>query len=332
MNNFRTEINIKKSNYQITHNSKILTIGSCFSENIGNLLIKNKFNTEINPFGILYNPFSIKDCLDKIIENYLFKDDDLINYQEQWHSFFHHGKFSNYDKNILIEHIDNSLKNTHEFLKNTDYLLVTFGSAYVYQYIENNLIVSNCHKIPNKFFNQYMLELDLITSEWKTLINKLYHFNPKLKLIFTVSPIRYLKYGSEMNQISKSILLLLINNLKKNFPEIDYFPAYEIFMDDLRDYRFYKDDMIHPSEMAINYVWQKFSDKYFSHDTLKIIAEVNSINMAVNHRPRNINSVEHKNFLNNQLNKIALLKEKYNYINFESEEKYFLTGIAKTSN
>jgi hypothetical protein len=323
MNNFRTEIILKKSHNNITHKSNILTIGSCFSENIGNLLIQNKFNVLVNPFGILYNPYSIKDCLEKTIDNYKFTEKDIINYQNNWYSFYHHGRYSNIDKNHLLDEINSSIIDTHNFFKHTDYLFITLGSSYVYKYIENNIIVANCHKIPNKNFNQYILSFEDILNEWKNLLEKILYFNSNLKIIFTVSPIRYLKYGSEMNQLSKSIIILLINSLKNEFSNIEYFPAYEIFMDDLRDYRFYKQDMIHPSDFAIEYVWEKISNHYFNDETMKIMNDIKSIHLAMNHRPRNINSLEYIKFLETHINKINALKEKYNFIDLKKELDYF---------
>lgn len=325
MNNFRTEVIIKKSNFDITHQSKILTIGSCFSENIGNYLLTNKFNVLINPFGIVYNPYSIKDSINKIIDNYNFTDNDIFHHNEQWHSFYHHGKFSDSNKELILSNINNSINRSNAFLKESEYLIITFGSAYVYKYIEGNIIVSNCHKLPSKQFDQYMLDLDFIYNEWIDLLENIKNYNSNIKIIFTISPIRYLKYGLEMNQLSKSLLIMLVHKLKLKYSFIDYFPSYEIFMDDLRDYRFYKSDMIHPSELAIEYVWEKFSDCYFNTDTLKINKEVLSINNAMNHRPRNQRSDQHKNFLNNQLLKIHDLNNKYPFMDFSLEKKYFST-------
>lgn len=323
MNKFRTEIIVKQSRYNIDYNSKIITIGSCFSENIGNLLSINKFSTLINPFGILYNPYSIKECLNKIIDNYIFKNKDLIQFQDKWYSFYHHGKFSDESHDILLEKINLSINNSNEYLKKADYILITFGSAYVYEYINESLIVANCHKIPSKSFRQYMLDLDNITNLWFELINKLTLFNPNIKIIFTVSPIRYLKYGIEMNQLSKSILIVMINKLKNNFSNIDYFSSYEIFMDDLRDYRFYKSDMIHPSDFAIDYIWEKFSQSYFNQATTELLEQIKSIILASKHKPRNPSSKEHKKFLESQINKIESIKSKYNFIDFSKELECF---------
>lgn len=320
--NFRTEIKTKKSN-NIIYKDKIITLGSCFSENIGKNFKKYKFHTLINPFGILYNPTSIKQSLEKIMDKYIFNDNDLVFNQNFWHSLYHHGRFSNQDKNKVLEFINNSVLESYEMLEDCDYMLITFGSAYVYKYNTNNIIVANCHKIPEKNFSQYILDLSETFIEWTELITKLIKFNPKIKIIFTVSPIRYLKYGFEMNQLSKSILILLVNQLKGNFSNIDYFPAYEIFMDDLRDYRFYKDDLIHPSDMSIKYVWEKFSDIYFNQETISIIDKIKNIDLALNHRPINVNSENHQKFLKAQIENISKIFLKYPQLDFENEIKYF---------
>lgn len=323
MNNFRTEIKLNKSDLRINHQDTIITIGSCFSNNIGNRLKKNKFNVSINPFGILYNPVSISQNLEKVIDKSYFYENDLIEYNGLWHSFYHHGNYSDTNKVIVLDKINQSISLQHDFLKKSKYLIITFGSAYVYQYLEKNIIVANCHKIPEKNFSQYLLNLDFVYGQWLELIKKINLFNPKINIIFTVSPIRYLKYGNEMNQVSKSLLLLLVHKLKNNFDNIFYFPAYEIFMDDLRDYRFYKEDMIHPSEVGINYVWSKFSDLFFGKDTIDTIKKITEINSALNHRPINPTSDQHKVFLNSQINKIAQIKNQYPYIDFTDEENYF---------
>lgn len=328
MKTFRTEIKLNKSENYINHQNKIITIGSCFSDNIGNLLKINKFNTLINPFGILYNPISIKQCIEKIIEKCNFKENDLIFYQEIWHSFYHHGKFSGENKAEVLRKINTSISESHKTLNQVDYLLVTFGSSYVYKYLENNLIVANCHKIPQKRFSQEMLKLNEIFKEWQLLIEIIKSFNPQIKIIFTVSPIRYLKYGNEMNSISKATLILLISQLKNTFDNIDYFPAYEIFMDDLRDYRFYKDDMIHPSEEGIKYVWQKFCEIYFKKETMDILEKVKSINLSLNHRPIHPQSLEHKKFINLQLEKINQINQRYPQLDFDCEKEAFLNYLT----
>lgn len=307
--NFRTEINTKKSQNQITHNDQIITIGSCFSENIGKQFNKNAFSSLINPFGVLYNPFSIKTALEFILTNRNFTENDLVYHNEQWHSFYHHSSFSCTERTEILSKINESIYFSHDFLNNTNYLLITFGSAYVYEYKQNNNIVSNCHKIPEKQFNQFLIDLDDIYLSWVKIINELKIFNPNLKLIFTVSPIRYLKYENEANSVSKSILILLINKLKQKFDFIEYFPAYEIMMDDLRDYRFYNKDMIHPSEVAIEYIWNKFSDTFFSPNTIKLISEVKKITQAYNHKPFNSNSEAHQKFLKTNLQKIEELEK-----------------------
>lgn len=294
--NFRTEITLKKSNFNISYQEQILTIGSCFTENIGKIFEKYKFKVKTNPFGILYNPISIEKGLKLLLENKKLTEEDLIYHNEEWHSFYHHGSFSNQDKTLCLENINKNIEFYHNYLKRTDYLLITFGSSYVYRNKSNKMVVANCHKIPEKEFEQELFDLNETTKLWENLILELQSFNPKIKLIFTVSPIRYLKYGFEQNSISKAQLFILINQIKKaNFSQ--YFPSYELVMDDLREYRFYEQDMIHPNNIAIEYIWEKFVSYYFSSETINIMKKVEKLIQAQNHRPKNINSEAHQAFI-----------------------------------
>lgn len=327
MTNFRTEINIKKYDFQIDYNKKLFFIGSCFSENISNLFKKYKFNVFSNPSGILYNPISISDILNFIINGKIFTKEDLFYLDNKWLSFYHHGSFSNNDLNITLEKINNNLVNANDFLKNTNYLFITFGSSFVYELKENNLIVANCHKLNSKLFNQRLLEIEEIKNNYIELINKLNYFNPNMKIIFTVSPIRYLKYGHEQNTYSKSILVIFINELKKIFKNIYYFPSYELVLDDLRDYRFYNEDMIHPSNQAVQYIWDKLINSLLDKNTLIEMKKLEKILIAKNHIPFNSNSEDYKSFCIKNINLINELNNEYKNINLEEEKNFFSSFI-----
>ncbi|GIW22076.1 MAG: hypothetical protein KatS3mg068_1083 [Candidatus Sericytochromatia bacterium] len=327
MNNFRTEVNVKKFDFDIEFTDGLFFIGSCFSENISNLFKKYKFKVFSNPSGILYNPISISNILDFVIKNKFFTKNDLLYSNNKWISFYHHGDFSNENLNLTLEKINSNLEDANKFLKKANYLFITFGSAFVYELKENKLIVANCHKLNSDLFNQRLLNIQEIEKNYIELICKLNNFNQDIKIIFTVSPIRYLKYGHEQNTYSKSILFVCINELKKKFKNVYYFPSYEIIMDDLRDYRFYNDDMIHPSNQAIEYIWQKLINSMLSKKTISIIKEIDKILLAKNHIPFNPCSNEYKNFCKKNINLIEELEQKYDFIDFKEEKEFFLKFI-----
>ncbi|MFN4152000.1 MAG: GSCFA domain-containing protein, partial [Candidatus Sericytochromatia bacterium] len=237
------------------------------------------------------------------------------------HSFYHHGKFSKSSKEEIINLINDSINESNKFITDLDNLIITFGSSYVYKHKEKNIIVSNCHKLPENAFNQYMLSIEEMENKWIDLINKLKEKNKNLKIIFTVSPIRYLKYGFASNALSKSNLLVLVNKLKNKFNFIDYFPSYEIMMDDLRDYRFYEKDMIHPNEIAIEYIWDKFIHSYIDKKSIEIMNEITKLKKALSHRPRNPNSIENKNFILKNIETAKKIEMEYSFINLKDEIK-----------
>lgn len=323
MSIFRTNIEIPKSNSNITYNSKTVFLGSCFTENIGNKLFELKFPVEINPFGIQYNPKSVKNSLNFLIDKKIFSQDDIHFANEQWFSFYHHSKFSNSDKEKCLFKINENIKQASEFLEKTNILFITFGTAWVYQLKGSEKIVSNCHKLPANRFNKFLLDVDDIYNDYLILIKRLSELNNNLKIIFTISPIRHLKDGAVGNQISKSTLILAVNKLKKHFSNVEYFPSYEIMMDDLRDYRFYADDMFHINETAINYIWQKFSDTYFDENTKNLISKIEKIIKNKNHKPFNPNSKLYKDFLKNNSEQINKLLKQYPYLNLEDEKEFF---------
>lgn len=316
---FSTKVVITPSDVPISHKDKIMAFGSCFSENIGTLLVENKFNINSNPFGILYNPKSISQALERIIEGQAFTDDEIFEYNGLYQSFWHHGSFSLPDKHTCLKRINDSLQTAIQDIRQANILIITFGTAYVFQFKESNMIVGNCHKMPASCFERYRLDVYTIVNDWNTLIKSLKEINPQLHIIFTVSPIRHLKDGAHDNQLSKGTLLLAIDELIKANKDASYFPSYEIVLDELRDYRFYNEDMVHPTPVAIKYIWERFSEAYFNDETTQIMKEWAKINNALNHRPINGDSEEHKHFLRQTLLKLKAFKEKYPYICCENE-------------
>lgn len=328
---FRTKINIQASKDKIDHRTSVLMLGSCFAENIGVELKNAKFNIIINPFGILYNPQSVSQALDIIGRNRVFTENDIFQYNGLYHSYYHHGDFSDQDSARCLEKINSSILTSSSQLPKTDVLIVTFGTAYVYKLEENGLVVGNCHKLPASRFNRYRMDVNLIVGIWKETIKMLRRINPQMKIIFTVSPVRHLKDGTHENQLSKSVLLLAIDKLCSECDKIDYFPSYEIVMDELRDYRFYAEDMLHVNDIAVKYIWEKFKDTYFSQETNSIIDEWSKLALAIGHRPFNPQSGEYKHFLKQTLLKVEGFQRKYPYIYCEKEITFMsesLEGIG----
>lgn len=319
---FFTEIQIPDFPWKIDYPKKVMLLGSCFSENIGQKLLDRKFQVDMNPFGILYNPESIANGLKILIENRRFAAEDLFQDDGVWNSFYHHSRFSDADQNVALDKINERIAFSSEFLKKTDFLIVTFGTAWVYEYKKTGQIVSNCHKVPAAEFKRFRLGVYEIVESWKELLETIWKFNSNLKVVFTVSPIRHWKDGAVENQVSKATLLLAIDRLKTGFGEqnCNYFPSYEIMMDELRDYRFYAEDMLHPSEVATDYIYDRFSKVMISKESLNIAEKVIKINKSLSHRIVNTGSAAHLKFLESILQDINKLTISFPYLNFSDEK------------
>ncbi|MBI9055726.1 MAG: GSCFA domain-containing protein [Bacteroidales bacterium] len=317
MKPYRTIIEPKVSENKIGYETPVLFMGSCFTENIGNKMLDLKLPALVNPFGVLYNPSSVRSSIEILLDKRDFNENDLHFYNDQWFSFYHDTEFSNVDKDACLSKINASVNAAREHLQKAKYLIITFGTAWIYQYTKTENVVSNCHKIPAKEFERRKLGVEDIFVQWAKLLNRVEELNPNLKIIFTVSPVRHWKDGAVQNQLSKSTLILAINQIMKIFDNVEYFPAYEIMMDDLRDYRFYADDMLHPSKVAIDYIWEHFSKSYFADRTFEIISEVGKVIQAENHRPINPESKNHLKFVENLNNKKSQISQKYPFIEFD---------------
>lgn len=279
---FRTIIPIKPQPVA-DHNTKFMLLGSCFAENIGQKLLDYRFRCDVNPFGVLYNPISIAQSLERLAAKQSFTFAELFEYDGLWHSWAHHGSFSDPAAEKALEKIQLRFDTTANHLEQTDLLIITFGSAWVYEF--EGQVVANCHKVPNNRFVRRRLTVDEITTRYTQLFDTLRQANPHLKVLLSVSPIRYLRNAATENQTSKAILLLAAEKLCQTVPNTAYFPAYEIVLDELRDYRFFADDMIHPSATAIAYVWERFSQAYFTPETLALLPEIDKKNKQAAHRP-----------------------------------------------
>ena len=315
---FRTEIEINKA-FDINHKAKLLMMGSCFVENIGSYLKASKFDADINPFGVLYNPQSIANSLHLALNSTTITEDDIFFHEGLFHSFLYHSSYSHPDKDQFLNNINASLSALREKIATYNVLIITLGTSYVYSQKATGITVSNCHKIPANKFERNILSVENIVDEWQKLITCLRAINPNLKIVFTVSPIRHWKDGAHQNQISKAILLVAINEIISRTDNSVYFPSYEIVLDDLRDYRFYEEDMIHPNKTAIKYIWEKFGDMFFCKETLQINKEWEKLNKAINHRAFNENLPDYQLFLKQTLLKLEQFSSKYPYIYCENE-------------
>ena len=319
---FRTEVEIAKYPFCIGYNTPTLFIGSCFAENIGAIMRENKMPVLVNPFGVVYNPFSIDRCIENLIQSSEYTDADVQCRNGLWFSYDHHTRFSSQSKEECLRRINSAVGEGRKFLLGVKTLMVTFGTARVYRLKNSDQVVVNCHKVPAKEFDHQLMTVDEIVAIWVNRIAQLLEMNSALKIIFTVSPIRHWKDGAEGNQLSKATLIVAVHKLIVKYPNnAFYFPSYEIMMDDLRDYRFYDDDMLHPSPMAIEYIWNKFEKSFIDRDSAELIGQIHRIIQAVGHRPFNPNTPEHLRFVNQTLLQITQIKENHPEINFDDEVK-----------
>jgi len=281
---FRTIIPAPQYPFHIENEDTVMLVGSCFSDNMGHYFDTHRFDVCSNPFGVLFNPISIDRALRFMLQPDLFdKNRYFYKYRDLWVSFAHHGRFSKESFEEFEANIDENLERSAEFLRKTRYLFVTFGTAFCYKFIPRDLIVSNCHKIPNHQFDRMRLDVKKIVTQWNSTLALLKEQCPDMKVIFTVSPVRHLGDGAHENALSKSILLLAVEKLVDNETTF-YFPAYEYLMDDLRDYRFYAKDLCHPNDMAVSYLEEKLAESFFTEETAARMAEIEKENRFLNHR------------------------------------------------
>lgn len=304
---FRTELKIQGPNEKINHKTPVLTIGSCFSDCMGNRFQANKFDVLSNPFGTCYNPLSIFKLLETALANHPAEAEGYVQTQGLWAHHDFHSSFSSVEKSVLEHNIHAAISSTHSFLKKTRWLIITFGTAIVYEHNETETWVNNCHKLPAHIFTKSMLSpMDIIES-FEDVYKELSAHIPDLNIILTVSPVRHTKEGIENNAVSKSILRLAAYELQQ-YDNVHYFPGYEIMLDDLRDYRFYKSDMIHPNEDAEKYIWNKFSEAFFENKTKELIKDWQKILRAINHHPFNVKSDQHQKFLKETIARINTMQ------------------------
>ena len=262
---FTTKIPIQKSSFPIDYDSKILLLGSCFAENMGEKFDYFKFQTTINPFGIIFNPVSLEKLIRRSVEKRKFTENDIFFHNDLWHCFEVHSELSNSDKDVFLESLNDLIRSTNKQLSDSTHIIITLGTSWVYRNIESNEIVANCHKVPQKQFTKELLSIHQTEESLQSIISLIHSVNPNCNFIFTVSPVRHIKDGFTENTLSKAHLIAAIHKTIDHHPSpITYFPSYEIMMDELRDYRFYGEDMLHPNQTAIDYIWIQFFQNYIS--------------------------------------------------------------------
>ncbi|WP_281237799.1 GSCFA domain-containing protein [Flavobacterium praedii] len=320
--NFTTQIPIRKNSNPIDYNSKIVSLGSCFAENMGDKFQYFKFQSTTNPFGIIFNPVSIEKIMDRVINDLLFTEEDIFFHNERWHSFEVHSDLSHANQEELLENLNQILEETKKQLQEATHVIITYGTSWVYRNIEKDAIVANCHKVPQKQFVKELLSVKTIQESIDHTISLIRGINSNCNFIFTISPVRHLKDGFIENQVSKAHLITAVYDILKESVVVPpsgargLFPSYEIMMDELRDYRFYAEDMIHPSQVAIDYIWEKFKKSTIAETAYDTMEIVESIQKSMQHRPFNPNSESHKKFELKLKEKITKLVAQYSFMKF----------------
>ncbi len=322
MEAFRTIIPIRKE-FHLSHADRIVSIGSCFADKVGTLLKENGFTVEQNPFGVLYNPMSVVKALETLWYDISFEEEDIFEYQGLYSSFMHHTSFSGRDKEQVLRHIRQNHRCASQALHKASCLMITFGTSWVYALAETGKIVANCHKLPDYHFVRRRLDVEEIVDYYSGFLETLFQEKPDLKILMTVSPIRHFKDGAHENTLSKAVLHLAIDELCLRFPQLDYFPAYELLTDDLRDYRFYEEDMLHPNTLAVKYIWEAFSRFAFDKNTKDVMSQCQAIHKAMQHKPLRPDDEAYLRFAQKNLAAVAMLQAQHPELDLSHEAAFF---------
>jgi GSCFA family len=323
---FFLPIQINTPEERLRYPQKILLSGSCFTEHIGNHLTDLKYETLQNPNGILFDPISVAGSLISYLEPVVYKPENLFYLNELWQSWKHHGVFSDIDQLTTIDKINRSQRQAHSFLKQADWLMITLGSSFSYILKEGNYGVANCHRAPANWFNKKLLTVDEMLATMDEALHRIFDFNPKIRIVFTISPVRHIRDGVIDNNRSKARLIEVTHQLVNKFNRTHYFPAYELVIDVLRDYRFYDKDLVHPNYMATNYVVESFMEHYAEPESRLLGEEIRKLQISRKHRPLHSETDAHRRFLNDQYQKARNLSEKYPFLDFKEELSYFSGG------
>lgn len=329
---FHYDFPIQKIPTPLMHYHKVVMMGSCFTENIGNLLKSHGFQVLENPNGILFNPISVVEAVESYITEKQIVESDLFLLNETWHSWKHHSRFSGTTPAEAVTKINASTTTAARFLKTANHLMITLGSAWVYRLTDAadgiaGSVAANNHKAPAAWFNRELLTATETQEMLQQMVNRLLEFNPHLQIIFTISPVRHLREGVIDNNRSKAVLIQAVHDVTKNNDAAYYFPAYELVIDDLRDYRFYAEDLVHPNYQATQYVWDKFVDACIDNNASKLFKLIKEIKLAYQHKPFNPATNQHQQFLKKYAKETTHLIEQYPHIELKEELNYFKTGI-----
>jgi len=328
---FRLECDVRRPAETIRLGQQLFLIGSCFTENIGEKLRRHKFTVMENPAGILFNPVSVAETLTACIENRKVTTADLFELNEGWHSWKHHSRFSDITAAGAVEKINTATEAAHRFLKTADHIMITLGSAWIYTLTAGaanakaGAVAANNHKAPAAWFQRRLMSIEEVLQVLDNLIHRLLIFNPGLQIMFTISPVRHAREGLVENNRSKAVLISAVHHLVDKFDRLYYFPAYELVIDDLRDYRFYAEDLVHPNYFATQYVWEKFTAACIAEESRRTMEEIAAIRAAFTHKPFHAGSAQHRKFLNDFFRRTQDLLQRFPFLDFEEELRYFST-------
>ena len=315
--NFTTKIPIQKAINLIDYNSKILSMGSCFAENMADKFSYFKFENSVNPFGILFHPLAIEKIILKAINQEKYTENEIFFHNEQWHCYDVHSDLSHYDSTILLDNLNQTLTDFYSQIQNATHIIITYGTAWVYRNKASNELAANCHKVPQNQFDKEILSIETIRESIQNTITSIEKVNPNCAIIFTISPVRHIKDGFVENQRSKAHLIAALHSTYDiRHSTTSYFPSYEIMMDELRDYRFYSEDMLHPNQVAIDYIWERFSETTISDAAFSTMEKIASVQKRLAHRPFQPHSESHSKFLENLQKEITELQKQFPFLKF----------------
>ncbi len=331
---FKLTLDAKPSKYSIAYQDKLMLIGSCFTENIGAKFNAHLFEVMENPHGILFNPMSVEQSIFDCIHNKQYTANDLFKLNDVWNSWNHHSRFSSVHQEDALTKINTSIHKAHLFLKTANHLVITLGSAWLYQLtalapLSDGQVVANNHKAPASWFTKSLMQPDNLKERLSNLVHALLEFNSELHIVFTISPVRHLREGLVENNRSKAVLIHAVHEVIATMNQVEYFPAYEYVIDDLRDYRFYSEDLVHPNYAASGYVWEKLVETYMKDTTQVIMKQVAELQLAVNHKPFFAGSAEHQKFTQSCIDKTERLIQSYPNLPLQKHLEFFRSAIAK---
>ncbi|HSC55236.1 MAG TPA: GSCFA domain-containing protein [Phnomibacter sp.] len=327
--NFRLELTVKPLPAMLNIRDKVALMGSCFTDHMSTRLRSMKFSVLENPNGIVFNPISIENAIQSYIAGRVYSKEDLFYFNELWSSWSFHGKFSQPEPEACLQAINASVQAAHAFLKDANWLILTLGSAFVYELKDANrnrvpgAVAANCHKVPANEFVHRLLSLSETTASLHRTIDAIRSVNPAIRILFTVSPVRHYREGLVENNRSKATLQLAVQDVVQNHEQVFYFPSYELIIDDLRDYRFYAEDLVHPNHAATQYVWEKFAASCIDAQTNLLMVTLEQIRIGMMHRPHHPGSSQHQKFLRSMYEKATLLKKEFPFLELEEELDFF---------